>query len=247
MESTDRLKDTPSISDILSEGEAMETATAQVGKILRGQAEATYGQSALECRKLALGLLAIGIDLMPDETRESEPNKNLAYYHACVAAFLQGAGVSERLISEGQYVKATAALKQDYELLARIYEAEAGCAVEGVQPNVRHAPSGSQRHYGELNKVAHPSNLDALMSVISLPTGGLSILPVFVRTTAISLYKFHLWMCCEMVRLVLCLVITLRGEDDAALVCEEQYEFLQERVARFLVENASAEEQNQTR
>ena len=55
-------------------------------------------------------------------------DRDLLYYHACIAAFIEGTKVSERLIIDGQYAKATAALKQDYELRTRIHEFRAAHA-----------------------------------------------------------------------------------------------------------------------
>src|SRR5205823_6417251 len=123
----------PNVADILSEGEAMVTVIANGQAYAREQAEAVFGPTIIECRNMALGLLAVCIDILVDRRDETlEPD--LAYYHACVAGFIQGIGATERLISEAQYLKAAAALKQDYELLTRIHEAVSGCAVENRQP-----------------------------------------------------------------------------------------------------------------
>jgi hypothetical protein len=66
--------------------------------------------------------------------------------------------VAEELISEGQYVKAAGTLKQDLEVLARIGETIQGVERVGRTPNVRYAPAGAGPLYGQLNKVAHPSD-----------------------------------------------------------------------------------------
>ena len=80
-----------------------------------------------------------------------------------IASFLQGSDVTETLISEGQYVKAIAVLKQDMEMLVRIHETIAGVAKIGQTPQMRYLPvEGARRFYGELNKVAHPSTSTSL-------------------------------------------------------------------------------------
>jgi hypothetical protein len=144
-------------------------------------------------------------------------NKASLYQNACLVAFIQGASWTERLISEGQYVKAAAALKQDYELLARIHEVRTQRARDGRTPNMASAPPGSGRHYGELNKVAHPSNLDYLLSVFTASFGTPVMLPVFQAQTSVAMYKSHVWLCCEMARSSVYLLMDLLGEDHPAV------------------------------
>jgi hypothetical protein len=55
-----------------------------------------------------------------------DPSIDTARRISCLAAFAHGARVTERLITGGQYIKAAASLKQDYELLPRMLEAQAG-------------------------------------------------------------------------------------------------------------------------
>lgn len=219
------------MADILSEGEAMVTVIGYGESYARDQAEAVFGTATIESQNMALGLLAVCIDILDERPKETILESDLAYYHACLAAFIQGAGVTARLISEGQYLKAAAALKQDYELVTRIHEAVSGCAVEGRQPNVKHAPLGSQWCYGELNKIAHPANLDALSSLLShRDGGGLSVAPVFNEPAAVNFITLHLWICCEMVGLALELLAIHDAKDKKAIrVIEKQYELLLER------------------
>lgn len=229
----------PTIEDILSEGEAMMSVIEQAGGLARDEAEAAYGSAAIECRKMALSLLTVCVDYLNDRVQDADFDEHLVYYHACIAAFIQGASVSERLISEAQYVKAAAVLKQDYELLTRIHEAVSKSLIEGRQPNVKRAPAGSQLFYGELNRTAHPADLDALVSVLSYRTGGLAIPPVFVKQTAIKYFKLHVWICSEMVGLALDLLKPSDADHTSVQIMIEQYELLRNRVTRLLGENTS--------
>jgi hypothetical protein len=114
-----------------------------------------------------------------------------------IAAYVQGISVVETLISEGQYVKAAAVLKQDLEILARLGEHREGVARPGQTPNVKYAPTGAGRWYGELNKVAHPSNPELISELLQRrPVGeqaGVSFVPVFDQNVAVGLYEVHVW------------------------------------------------------
>lgn len=138
-----------------------------------------------------------------------------------VMVFAQGATVTETLISEGQYIKATAALKQDYEVLTRIIEVKGGIAKSGKVPNVRHAPKGSQRFYGDLNDVAHPSNLHLLQNLLrEIHEGevhGVSSVPAFNKTVACSLYELHVWLFLEIAREYILLSIEMYGDQERGI------------------------------
>lgn len=86
---------------------------------------------------------------------------------------------------------------------------------------MKYAPEGSQRFYGQLNDVAHPSNLHLLQALLGqLNEGeahGISCIPTFVEKTALGLYELHIWLLFEAVREHLLLFMEMYGEDDDAL------------------------------
>ncbi len=108
------------------------------------------------------------------------------------------------LISEGQYIKAATCLKQDYEIITRINEVNNGTARPKVTPNVRNAPRGSQRYYGELNDISHPSNINILLGLVSsIENGevrGVSPHPKYREDISRGLYQFHVWTLFELLR-----------------------------------------------
>jgi hypothetical protein len=147
-----------------------------------------------------------------------------------IAAYFQGCGFTERLITEGQYVKAAAALKQDFEILTRIREIDAGTAQTGKTPHMRHAPEGSARIYGDLNKVAHPSN-EALMhlhleQVTTDGIRGVSPFPIFRETTVRNEFKLHCWLCYSICHASVQVLLENYGEDDP---------FVQDCMSRFVL------------
>ncbi len=108
------------------------------------------------------------------------------------------------MISEGQYIKAAAAMKQDYELLARLGEIAAKSHKYGKTPNVKYAPPGTQWLYGELNDVAHIAKSDLLQNLVAQKVEGamvgVSPVPHFVPEVARNLYEFHVYLLREMCR-----------------------------------------------
>ena len=203
------------VSAFLARGLDLEGQILQSGQSIRNQSKACYKQEWLDAR---LQLMAISAHLL--EGREGVPGNSSSEISdrlTLVMVFLQGAYVTETLISEGQYIKASAALKQDIEILARIAEAKHNVAKAGRVPNVKHAPEGSQRYYGQLNDIAHPSNLHILQALLSQfhdgEVHGLSYVPAFVEDTALAMYELHVWLLFEVVREHLLLFMEMYGKD----------------------------------
>jgi hypothetical protein len=96
-----------------------------------------------------------------------------------VASFLQGVQVSKDLILRGQYIKAAAALKQDFEFMTRLKSINKGNSKYGVQPNAVNAPEGLRFIYGHANDIAHISKVDVLKFYVGVDTPqGLGVTPV---------------------------------------------------------------------
>jgi hypothetical protein len=215
--SNDALKQ--EVSNFLSLGLEFEGKVLECSLSIREQSKAKYKQEWLDAR---LQLMAISAHLI--EGRNGVPGNSspeISERIVLIMVFLQGAYASETLISEGQYIKASAALKQDIEILARLAEIKLNVARPGRVPNVKHAPEGCQRYYGQLNDVAHPSNLHLLQALLSqLHEGearGVSYVPAFVEETALGLYELHVWLLFEAVREHLLLFMEMYGEDDEVL------------------------------
>jgi hypothetical protein len=207
------------VSEFLMQGIDLEGRTLEHSVAIRERSKAKYKQEWLDAR---LQLLAISAHLL--NQKDGVPGKTSAEISerlTLIMVFLQGVYATETLISEGQYIKATAALKQDLEILARIAEVKHNVAKEGRVPNVKYAPEGSKRFYGQLNDVAHPSNLELLQSLLGSrhdgEVHGVSYIPTFIEETALGLYELHVWLLFEAVREHLLLFIEMYGEADAAM------------------------------
>jgi len=203
------------IADRLMGGIALEARTLGRAQEIREQAKLAYGESLLDGR---LQLLAIAAATFAERanipgTETPSINDRLVL----LASFFQGVGATESLISEGQYVKAAAVLKQDLEILTRVHEVLQGVAQPGKTPNVRFAPAGAGRLYGQLNDVAHPSNPALLVTLLSASENGnargVSYVPAFRADTAVALYELHVWLLLELSRELLRLMEDLYGPD----------------------------------
>jgi len=190
---------------------------------------------------LAIGIIAIAHSYISDFTENMPSDPKLTYCLACTVAFAQGAIISSSLIAQSQYMKAAAVLKQDIELLARFHEIVQDCAVEGKTPQMSRLPEGGCRPYGELNKIAHPSNLEEMHSVLSFPSGDFSILPIYNEKTESALHQVHAWNCVEISRAATELLASLievcptnPGAETGLEACIATFEHLFQKVSLIL-------------
>ena len=138
-------------------------------------------------------------------------------------------------------MKAAAVLKQDIKLLARFHEVVQDCAVEGRTPQMSCLPESGRRSYGELNKIAHPSNFEEMRSVLGYPSGDFSVLPIHNEKTESALYQVHLWNSVEISRAateLLTLLInawpTNREAEKGLEACIVSFEYLFQKVRLIL-------------
>ncbi len=137
-----------------------------------------------------------------------------------LVSFVQGVDHVESLITEGQYIKACPAIRQDYEFLTRVRELRKGIAKTAETPNVKNAPEGSQRFYGQLSKIVHPVHPAMLLNFLqSWEDESNSIvviyLPHFVEPLASHLYMIHIWLTFEFTREAILLYADVCGQNEA--------------------------------
>jgi hypothetical protein len=201
------------VQGMLGPGMALEGQIYGDGQKIREQAKAAYPDGLLDARMLLVGVLARL--LTSRSAQPGQTSKSISERLTRICAFMQGVSLSESTISEAQYIKASGVLKQDLELLANVCELRKGQAQYGRTPNVKHAPEGMRRYYGELNDVAHISKEDLLQPLLSqLIEGnvtGISPLPVFNKSVAIGMYELHVFILFEMVREAMVLFAEMYG------------------------------------
>jgi hypothetical protein len=210
----------------LREGVELEGEIAKAGAEIRERSKSAYGHVLLDARLQLIGLATEVIKLRAGEAGRTD--EALSERLALVVGALQGAGVIESLISEGQYLKAAAALRQDLELLARLRELEEGVAKAGKVANMKSLPSGSGRLYGYLSGIAHVSQPEVINGLlgraqVSDEAFGVAVIPRFAADNAVGLYEIHVWQLTELVRELMRLHIALYGEDDSVVEIGERW------------------------
>ncbi len=156
----------------------------KIGPQIRENSKLAYESARLDARMLLLGvawkLFMIRNGISGNTSPEIEERL------ALIAAFYQGVSLIESLISEGQYIKTSAAIKQDYEIVARLNEIRKNPhRAYGKTPNVGYAPENSRHIYGELNDLAHITKHNLLKDILNKHTledaHGFSPLPIFSK------------------------------------------------------------------
>ena len=194
--------DQETISRFLAEGCNLEGRIVQEGATIREISKHGYEREWLDLRLILTASLNHMMDIrsgIPGKTNDS-----ISHRLILIVGYMQGISHTESLISEGQYIKAAACLKQDYEIITRIHEIKKGVDKPKITPNVKHAPKGSQRFYGELNDISHPSNINILLDLVHYTENGeikmVSPIPHYVAEISRGLYLLHIWTMYEIFR-----------------------------------------------
>lgn len=114
-----------------------------------------------------------------------------------VAIFYQGERLTEKAISEGQYIKASALVKQELEILARISEIKEGQEKEGKTPQISYLSKDLRKQYGDINDIAHMAKigyLDLFSSIEKDGFRGVAFHPVLHAGVARCLYETHVYI-----------------------------------------------------
>jgi hypothetical protein len=83
-----------------------------------------------------------------------------------LAGYLQGLNVARDLILEGNYIKASAVLKQDYEIIVRLNAIVKNMDKPGRAPNPQSLPPEARKIDGYVNNIAHISKIEILEKLL---------------------------------------------------------------------------------
>lgn len=205
------------IMALIASGPNFYARISQVSAATREKSKAAYQQGWLDAHLTLTGVLAT---LMESKAGVAgNTSDRISHQLILLATFAQGLHVTETCVSEGQYAKAAAALRHDFEILVRLREVRMGVDKDGVQPNMRNAPPGTARFYGDLCKVVHPSNRELLGDLLGSGfTEGVrstSAIPTFSPDLARSLYELHVFIILEIAREHIGVFMEMYPDDDA--------------------------------
>jgi hypothetical protein len=195
----------------------LEGQIAQAAAAIREESKIAYGSSLLDGRLVLLAIINELVALRAGQAGST--SDEISERLALTVAAVQGAGSTETLISEGQYVKAAAALRQDLEIVARLREVDEGLSRDGKVANVKHGSAGSGPVYGYLSGVAHvakPGVINGLLARVPVgDTGmGIGIVPEFNEEAAVGFYEWHVWLLLTLTREMIRLHSDLYGDAD---------------------------------
>lgn len=201
-------------------GLLIQDTWAKDAKIIRGKSEKEYGGRLINARSIIMCALFDILSFkagIPGNTSDSISERLVL-----ITVFAQGQIVTERLISEGQYVKASAALKQDIEIVTRLCEILKSVSKDGKTPNMRYAPGNLKEHYGDMNDIAHISKADILDKISAVLTSngikGVSIQPLFHAEITKKLYELHINLCYIVLIQAIDLFREMYGDDEELLL-----------------------------
>lgn len=146
----------------------------------------------------------------------SANDKKQAQKMRLVTAYLQGIDISTTLILEGNYIKASATLKQDFETIVRLNEVHTNRAKNGKTPNAQNGPITYKEMYGYLNDISHIAKDGILNFVLKHEnenSKGVSPVKKFNKIIAHRLMTYNAAIKVEMFRQCLNLYLELAGED----------------------------------
>ncbi|WP_313403997.1 hypothetical protein [Aeromicrobium sp.] len=207
------------LEQFLRGGIDLESRILEAGTRVREKSKVAFGEALLDGRLAMMSVLNVLLKLGP--TAGLQPGAGESEALGLIAAFSQGTFATETLISEGQYIKAAASLKQDLEMLARLGEIREDAQHKGTKhvPNVKFAPAGAGRIYGDLNAVAHVARPDLINLLLerkplSDEHAAIGPIPAFVKEAAVELYTVHVWLLSEVCRELLRLYESAWDEQD---------------------------------
>lgn len=179
----------------VSGGEKICSSWDFQAKEIRKKSRESYGKDLISARMMlisALSYLMIEREGIPGKT-----NHKIGQILQQVAIFYQGEAYTEKAISEGQYIKASALVKQELEMLARITEINEGKEKDGKTPRISSLPREFREQYGDMNDIAHVAKIGYLDLFSSIDKGsfrGVAFQPVFHAGVARCLYEAHVYI-----------------------------------------------------
>lgn len=178
----------------VSGGEKICLGWDMQAKEIRKKSHESYKKDLISARMMlisALSYLIIERADIPGET-----NHKIGQVLQQVAIFYQGETYTEKAISEGQYIKAGALIKQELEILARISEIKEGKEKDGKTPKLNHLSRSLREQYGDMNDIAHIAKIGYLNLFSSIERDdirGVTFQPLFHAGVARCLYETHIY------------------------------------------------------
>ncbi|HEX3044992.1 MAG TPA: hypothetical protein VHY08_09560, partial [Bacillota bacterium] len=144
------LRQDQEIEEFLNKGLSFEERLLQASALIREQSKHAYPYNLLDAR---LCLLSIYYHLIGHwkSSIPDTPKEHFSERMQLILIFFQGVDLTETAISEGQYLKAAAMLRQDQGILARLQELSSESVQNGRLPSLKNSPPGTNRFLDHFN------------------------------------------------------------------------------------------------
>jgi hypothetical protein len=204
-----------SINQLLDDTDKINAAYQKESRICYVESTNFFGDDLLQplklCDATTLFLIMAFVNNHPTSDK-----KLIAKMHL-IAAYEQGFDVSTGLILEGNYIKASGTIKQDFEMIVRLNAIHDNKDKPGKSPNAQNGPASYKDMYGYLNNIAHISKEDILNFILTHKENGqakgISHIKKFNKIIAHRLMTYTVAIKVEMLRQTLNFYLELAGED----------------------------------
>lgn len=176
-------------------GEKIHLMQNSQAERIREKTYKSYSDDLISARMMLISALSYLMTVRADSPGKT--NLKIGQILQQIVIFYQGETCTERAITEGQYIKSSALVKQEIEILARITEINEGQEKEGRTPNVSRLSKNLREQYGDMNGIAHVAKVEYLDLFSSIDKGdyrGVAFQPIFNAGIARCLYELHMYI-----------------------------------------------------
>lgn len=218
-------------NEFLAKFEERRALSGQLGQACALKSKQAFGDNLLQ----PMHLCDATIDFISASLAEGHKisGENLVLKMQLLACYIQSMEVATSLIMEGNYIKAAAALKQDFEIMVAINEINNGRHQHGKTPHAQNGPPSFREMNGYLNDIAHISKEDVLFDLLKhIEKGkfkGISSTKKFNKKPAIRMITYNISIKVELCRQALNLYLEIAGEDDRHAQALRNYQLINQR------------------
>jgi hypothetical protein len=152
------------IHEFLARFEQRRALSGRLGQACAVKSKQAFGDGLLQ----PMHLCDATIDFLTASIADGHQisGKNQILIMQLLACYAQSMEVTTSLIMEGNYIKAAAVLKQDYEIIVSMNEINNGRHQHGKTPHGQNGPPSFREMNGYLNDIAHISKEDVLFDLL---------------------------------------------------------------------------------
>ncbi|MES2275454.1 MAG: hypothetical protein V4592_05500 [Bacteroidota bacterium] len=219
------------IHEFLTRFEHRRALSGQLGQACAVKSKQAFGDGLLQPMHLCDATIDFLTASIADGYQIS--GKNQVLKMQLLAVYAQSMEVATSLIMEGNYIKAAAALKQDYEIIVSMNEINNGRHEHGKTPHAQNGPPSFREMNGFLNDIAHISKEDVLFNLLKhiekAGFKGISSIKKFNKKAAVRMMTYNISIKVELCRQALNLYLEIAGEDDHHTQALRNYQLINQR------------------